>query len=194
MAPVYLVIKTVTEKDSKPDYEVDDIVPHGYSTSLPSNNSDIFTIYSYYTADDIQHVTPNITENYDIKLRWHYDPFPSPSVVAYNNIKEGASSSMHKEIDKFMDQEAIKSRISTKYDREGNLVFAYGLKTKEGENVCFELLVVEIGPSRRYGSELEITRKDNKERMKADAEGESRFEEENPRDEDGDQPREDALY
>ncbi|KAL1605253.1 hypothetical protein SLS60_004797 [Paraconiothyrium brasiliense] len=194
MAPLYLVIKTVTEKDSKPDYEVDDIVPHGYNTSLHSNTSDVFTIYSYHTANDIQHVSSNVTENYDIKLRWHYDPFPSPSVVAYNNIKEGASSSMHKEIDKFMEQEGIKSRISTKYDPEGDLVFAYGFETKKGENVCFELFVVEIGPSRRYGSEGEISRKDNKERMKADAEGDSGSGEENPSHKDFDQEMEDALY
>ncbi|KAF2448231.1 hypothetical protein P171DRAFT_481314 [Karstenula rhodostoma CBS 690.94] len=179
MTPLYLVIKTQTSQNTKPNYTVADIVPHGLP--FPPSPSATHTISSYHIARNIPHVTASITETYDIKLSWPYDAFPAVAVVAASNDKEAAGIAMHEAVDAFVEEaagqagergeEMVKRRIKTSYDAEYDLVFAAGMETGRGEHVCFEMFCVEIGPGRVDGAEGVIGRGRGREGLKEDADG-----------------------
>ncbi|KAF9737552.1 hypothetical protein PMIN02_010645 [Paraphaeosphaeria minitans] len=169
MTPLYLVIKTQTTNNAKPNYAATSLVPSGLPLPPTPTPSPLNTILSHHIVRNIPHTAVNVTENYDIRISWKYDSSACASVIASSNDKEAAGIRMHDAVDAFVavaaaklaaipdqgsGQQHVRRRIKMKFDKDFDLVFAAGMTTGKEENVCFEMFCVEIGPGlgQRYGA------------------------------------------
>ncbi|KAK7181735.1 hypothetical protein DPSP01_008622 [Paraphaeosphaeria sporulosa] len=174
MTPLYLVIKTQTTHDAKPNYAATSLVPSGLPFPAAHTPSPFNPIRSHHIARNIPHTTADVTENYDVRISWEHDTSACVSVVASSNDKEAAGIVMHEAVDVFVaeaaaelarGEEHVKRRTKTTYDGEYDLVFAAGMRTGKGGNVGFEMFCVEIAPGvgLRYGVYAGVDRGEERE-------------------------------
>lgn len=141
MTKLYVIIRTLSVKQTKPKLEISDIIRRRPFVELPI--PEVGSPYFYYHAY-VTHPTDS-EEQYYIRLRWlNNGQLSEPQVVAADNDIVAAANHMETDVVNFLTQENISLPLFRKYDNDGAVSTVSGVRTSRGENVWWEIMEIEM--------------------------------------------------
>ncbi|KAF1970762.1 hypothetical protein BU23DRAFT_202616 [Bimuria novae-zelandiae CBS 107.79] len=155
MTKLYLAIRTQSIRNTKPTYQVHQIL---LDQSFPISAHSFFGDDTFWFIDVmVERQCSNAHNEFTIRLRFphhynhkawnpaeHVDVSAYPECVGSASDKMLAAAKMNDDLLKFMAEKGINVPVSIQYDNCNIAEIVYGIRLPSGENVWWEILEVEV--------------------------------------------------